>query len=405
MELNRSAKIADGIFKTLDHLPKRSPAMYLMNPSPLEITETGAQPQSRAIDTDRADRDFFQARDNFAALFNASPAIICIIQLNGLQCREINKAYEQLTGYSRSEVIGNVSLKLGLWSKAEDRKRTIHKLLAKGRLRGHQEVFQTKAGQPLTTFLSAEIIEFGSEPCVLVIAEDITLRRQAEEARMDLVQRLINAQEVERTRVARELHDNIGQSLALFSMELERTRLVLPDLSPANNATLARLCGKLKDLGREVGNLSHQLHSSELELLGLPVAVKVLCRKFSEQYHMQGRSNCYDVPRSLSGEVSLSLFRVMQEALHNVAKHSRATEIDVELRGDSNSLSLCISDNGVGFSPNTSKATAGLGLISMRERIHLIGGKFTINSKPNAGTRIEAKIPIPNTDRPLGGLL
>ena len=99
-------------------------------------------------------------------------------------------------------------------------------------------------------------------------------------------------------------------------------------------------------------------------------------------------------------DVSLCLFRVMQESLHNVAKHSRATKIDVEVRGTSNSLSLSISDNGVGFSPNTSKARAGLGLISMRERIHLIGGKFTITSNPNSGTRIEAKIPIANTIQP-----
>src|SRR5260370_33788872 len=97
-----------------------------------------------AIDAEEADRELHQARDNFAAIFNASPAIICIIQLNGFQCREINKAYEQLTGYGRSEVIGNTSLNLSLWRNAEDRKRTIHKLLAKGHLRGHQEVFQTK---------------------------------------------------------------------------------------------------------------------------------------------------------------------------------------------------------------------------------------------------------------------
>jgi PAS domain S-box-containing protein len=422
-EQNRPAKMADDIFKSLDDLPKRSPAMYLINPAAWNIARTNPQwphfflghetgeripvdsRMSPAIDAKETDRDLNQARDNFATIFDASPAIICILQLNGLQYREINKAYERLTGYSRSEVIGNVSLKLGLWSKAEDRKRTIHKLLAKGRLRSHQEVFQTKTGEALTTFLSAEIIEFGSEPCVLVIAEDITMRRRAEEARMDLVQRLINAQEAECTRVARELHDNIGQSLALFSMELERTRLTLPDLSPASDAKLAGLCGKLKDLCREVGNLSHQLHSSELELLGLPVAIKALCREFSEQYQVQAHSKCSGAPHNLPREVSLCLFRVMQEALHNVAKHSRATKIDVELRGTSNSLSLCISDDGIGFPPNTSKARAGLGLISMRERIQLIGGKFTVSSKPNFGTRIEAKIPIANINRPRGGLL
>jgi PAS domain S-box-containing protein len=414
---NHPAKIADRIFKSLDDLPKRSPAMYLVNRAPWNITrarpewphfllddDTGEQipfdsHMNAAIDAEEADRELRQARDNFAAIFNASPAIICIIQLNGLQCREINKAYEQLLGYGRSEVIGNTSLKLGLWRNAEDRTRTIHKLLAKGRLRGHQEVFQTKTGQPLTTSLSAEIIEFGSEPCALVIAEDITTRCQAEQVLMNVAQRMINAQEAERTRVARELHDNVGQSLALFSMELERTRLLLPDLSPASEARLVRLSGKLKDLGREVGNLSHQLHSSELELLGLAVAVKALCREFSEQYQIQAHSKCSGIPDSLSPDLSLCLFRVMQEALHNAAKHSRATEIVVEVRGTSNSLSLFISDNGVGFDPNASKARVGLGMISMRERIHLIGGKFTITSKPGSGTRIEANIPITNKTR------
>jgi PAS domain S-box-containing protein len=412
---NHPAKVADRIFVSLDDLPKRSPAMYLVNPAPWNITRTRPQwplfflddetgqripfdsHMNAAIDAEEADHEFHQARDNFAAIFNASPAIICIIQLNGLQCREINKAYEQLTGYGRSEVIGNTSLKLGLWRNAEDRKRTIHKLLAKGHLRGHQEVFQTKTGQPLTTSLSAEIIEFGTEPCALVIAEDITVRRQAEQARMDLAQRMINAQEAERTRVARELHDNIGQSLALFSMELERTRLLLPDLSPSDDARLARLCGKLKGLSREVGSLSHQLHSSELELLGLAVAVKALCREFSEQYQIQAHSKCSGIPESLSPDVSLCLFRVVQETLHNVAKHSRATEIVVEVRGTSTSLSLVISDNGIGFDPSGSKARVGLGMISMRERIHLIGGKFTVTSRPGSGTRIEANIPITNT--------
>jgi PAS domain S-box-containing protein len=414
---NHPAKMADSIFKSLDDLPKRAPAMYLVNPAPWNIARTRPQwphffmddatgeripfdsHMNAAIDAEEADHELHQARDNFAAIFNASPAIICIIQLNGLQCREINKAYEQLTGYGRSEVIGNTSLKLGLWSNAEDRKRTIHKLLAKGHLRGHREVFQTRTGQPLTTSLSAEIIEFGSEPCALVIAEDITTRRQAEKMLMDDAQRMINAQEAERTRVARELHDNIGQSLALFSMELERTRLLLPDLSPASDARLVRLAGKLKDLAREVGNLSHQLHSSELELLGLAVAVKALCREFSEQYQIQAHNKCSGIPDSLSTDVSLCLFRVVQEALHNAAKHSRATEIVVEVHGTSNSLSLFISDNGVGFDPNASKARAGLGMISMRERIHLIGGKFIITSKPDSGTQIEANIPITNTTR------
>jgi PAS domain S-box-containing protein len=393
---------------------KRSSTTYLISPALWNIAE--ARPQrfrnrsgdateerialishgNTALDVD-ADRDLHQAQDNFATIFHTSPAILCIIQLSSLRYREINKAYERHTGYSRSDVLGKDSLKLGLWSNVEDRKRTFQKLLAKGRLPRHQKVFPTKAGESLTTFLSAEIIEFDGEPCALVVAEDITSRRQAEEARMDLAQRLINAQEAECTRVARELHDNIGQSLALFSMELERTRLALTGLSSDSDARLSRLCSKIKDLGRVVGNLSHQLHSSELELLGFAVAIKALCRQFSEQYHLQAHYRCSGIPDNLSADISLCLFRVMQEALHNVAKHSQATMIDVEVCGTPHSLRLSISDDGVGFDPNAPGAKPGLGLTSMRERLHLVGGKFNILSKPGSGTRVEATIHMPTT--------
>jgi PAS domain S-box-containing protein len=410
------AQLEDLIPGSPDDRPGRSPALYLIIPAPGKTGGTWphrpydpphagnekriplASRVSAAMDVENMDHDLHQARDNFATIFHASPAILCIIQLNSLRYSEINKAYEQHTGYSRSEVLGRPSLKLGLWSNVEDRKRMFQKLLAKGRLPGHQEVFQTKSGESLTTFLSAEIIEFDGEPCALVVAEDITRRRQAEEARMDLAQRLINAQEAECTRVARELHDNIGQSLAIFTMDLERTRSTLAGLSAESDAKLARLCGKLKDLGRVVGNLSHQLHSSELELLGLAVAVKALGREFSEQYHVQVLCRCSGVPDNLSADVSLCLFRVMQEALHNVAKHSQATKIDVDLQGTPTSLRLSISDDGVGFTPNAANARPGLGLTSMRERLHLIGGKFAIISKPGSGTRIEATVPMTKTE-------
>jgi PAS domain S-box-containing protein len=342
-------------------------------------------------------RDLHHAQDNFATIFQASPAILCIIQLNHLRYREINKVYEQRTGYSRSEVLGKAGIKLGLWKTVRDRERIFQKLLAKGSLQGHHEDFQTKTGELLKTILSAEIIEYGGEPCALIVAEDITMRRQAEAARQELAQRLINAQEAERAHVARELHDNIGQSLALLSMELEKTRLMLTGSSPDSNARLAHLCSKLKDLGRVVGNLSHQLHSSELELLGLAAAIKGLCQEFSEQYHMKVNCTCCSVSENLCADISLCLFRVMQEALNNVAKHSQARKIDIKVRGTLHSLHLSISDDGVGFAPNNAIARPGLGLTSMRERLHLIGGKFTITSKPGVGTRIEAVVPISKT--------
>src|SRR5271168_30730 len=168
------------------------PAMYVINQPPWKAGRTSAQGARNLRDDvlgkrialisresalrnleEEVDRELHQAKDNFATIFQTSPAILCILQLDGLRYREVNKTYEQRTGYSRSEVLGKTSLKLGLWNNAEDRKRMIQKLLANRSLRGHQAVFQTKAGERLTTFLSAEINEFGGEQCALVIAEDI----------------------------------------------------------------------------------------------------------------------------------------------------------------------------------------------------------------------------------------
>src|SRR5580704_5072855 len=194
-----------------DGLPKRSPTMYLIKPGQ-NLRDHGARepisPVSRNVEEMAS--SLHQARNNFSAIFNASSEMLCIISLNGLRYLEINNAYERHTGYNRDEVLGKPSLKLGLWKNVEDRKRTIHKLLTKGRLRGQPAVFSTRAGERLTALLSAEIIEFNGEPCALVIAEDITMRRQTEEARRDLAQRLISAQEAECTRIARELHDDVG---------------------------------------------------------------------------------------------------------------------------------------------------------------------------------------------------
>ncbi len=246
---------------------------------------------SAVVDEKETDHDLHQARDNFATIFHASPSILCIIQLNGLRYREVNKVYEQRTGYSRNEVLGK-PIRFGLWNTANNSERVFQKLLLKGSLRGHREDFQTKKGEPLNVLLSAEIMEFSGERCAFVAAEDITMRRQAEKARVELSQRLITAQEEQFTHVARELHDNIGQSLALFSMEVETIRLALTGRSPESDARLTRLGGRLKIFGRVVSILSHQLHSSELDLLGLAMAIKGLCREFSEQYHVQVSCVC-----------------------------------------------------------------------------------------------------------------
>jgi PAS domain S-box-containing protein len=342
----------------------------------------------------RLDRNVRGTADSFAAIFHSSPVILCIIRLSDYLCVEMNKMYEKRTGYCRSEVLGKSGVDLGLWSNVKDRDRAFQKILTTGRYTRHQTTFRTKAGKLLNILLSAELMEFRGAPCVLVMAEDITMRRRAEKARLKLAQRLVNAQEEECARVGRELHDNIGQSLALLCIELQETKRALAGRSRINDARFDRLCNKVRDLGHAVGSLSHQLHSSGLEFLGLASAADALCREFSERYHIKARCDSSSVPHDLSPNSSLCLFRILQEALNNVAKHSQAKSLTVAFCVHSKSLRLSIYDDGRGFDSKTLNARRGLGLISMRERLELVGGKFTITSKPGYGTHIEALIPI-----------
>jgi signal transduction histidine kinase len=145
-----------------------------------------------------------------------------------------------------------------------------------------------------------------------------------------------------------------------------------------------------------VSNLSHQLHSSELELLGLSAAVNGLCREFSDQYHIQVDCACSGIPNDLDNDVALGLFRVTQEALHNVAKHSQAKSVSIDLRVIQKRLCLTLLDDGIGFESDDANNKGGLGLVSMRERMLLIGGDFEISSRSGAGTRIEASAPFPD---------
>jgi len=233
---------------------------------------------------------------------------------------------------------------------------------------------------------------------------DIHDRKAVELERLELARRLMSAQEAERTRVARELHDGIGQEIALLGIQMQRAAASIAPEPESISARMQRLCTNLTAIGLHVSRLSHQLHSAELEYLGLSVAITKLCREFSEQYSIKVVCVCTNIPAKLENDIALTFLRVVQESLHNIAKHSGARNVQVEVAGVSGELTLIVSDNGAGFDLQESKAAAGLGLISMRERVHLIGGEFAIDSTPGAGTRIWARTPLLAPNLPAANL-
>jgi PAS domain S-box-containing protein len=227
---------------------------------------------------------------------------------------------------------------------------------------------------------------------------DFTDRKLAETALASVSRRMIEAQEQERTRIARELHDDVGQRLALFSINL--AQLQQGPTNPAEIRSRAEgLRVQISDIATDVQGLSHRLHSSKLEYLGLETAMRGFCQEFGEQQKVEIDFEAHDLPSGLSPEISLCLFRVLQEALHNSAKYSGVRHFEVRSWGTPSEVHLTVSDFGSGFNVNLAKAGRGLGLISMDERLKILKGTLSIQSELNRGTTVHAFVPLsPESD-------
>jgi signal transduction histidine kinase len=221
-------------------------------------------------------------------------------------------------------------------------------------------------------------------------ATEARLRQRAEETVSSLSRRLIHAQEQERARIARELHDDIGQRVALLAVGLARLSHGTTD--SAQQTDTARLQQQLAEIGNDINVLSHTLHSSRLELLGIESAMKRFCQEFALQQQVDVQFVSRDAPAQLPADVSLALFRVLQEALHNAAKHSGVRLFHAELWTAGGGVHLSVSDAGAGFDLQAARTDRGLGLVSMEERVRLVGGELSIDTQPGRGTRLHARV-------------
>jgi len=225
------------------------------------------------------------------------------------------------------------------------------------------------------------------------IYQDISERRRSEEKLQALRNRLTRTQEEERSRIARDLHDDIGQRLALLTIDLEQMKLASQQDGLAFARELEALVRTAGEITSDVHNVSRRLHPSQVELLGLAPALNNFCREFANRNSMRIQFTSACLTCKIPEEASLCLFRVAQEAIRNVHKHSGCREALVELDEISGLLRLRISDRGSGFDPAAAEASQGLGLLSMEERLHSMGGELFVHSRPGGGTSIEASIP------------
>ena len=225
---------------------------------------------------------------------------------------------------------------------------------------------------------------------------DVTARRQTEAELRDLSGRLIAAQEEERSRVARELHDGLNQRMALLSIELEQLG---PEIEKprALRHRVQKLQEQVQEISADIHRLSYKLHPSKLDHLGLASAIQSLCKELTDtgklRVDLQQKGLRSDIPK----DVTLCVFRIAQEALRNCSRHSGAHSAQVLLHQTSGAILLSVSDNGCGFDPESELVKKGLGFISMKERLRLVNGKLQIFSQPMRGTRIEALVPLKQT--------
>jgi PAS domain S-box-containing protein len=227
---------------------------------------------------------------------------------------------------------------------------------------------------------------------------DITDRKLAEDTLASVGRRLIEAHEEERTWIARELHDDIVQRIALVAVELERYDRQAADATSGVQDHISQALQRLSDLGKDIQALSHRLHSSKLEYLGLVTAAHSFCRELSDQHKVRIVFKHSDIPAAVPKEFSLCLFRVLQEALQNAVKHSGAQDFAVELHGTQDGISLTVSDSGVGFDWHEAMNHRGIGLISMRERLRVVNGELSIQSAPGHGTIVLARVRLGHTE-------
>jgi PAS domain S-box-containing protein len=343
----------------------------------------------------RAEQTLRESEERFRLVANKAPVLIWMSGTDKL-CTFFNQCWLDFTGRSMDQELKNgwaagvhpedLARCLGIYSSAFDTRVDFE---MEYRLRRFDGKYRWIVDYGVPRFESDGAFCGYIGSCV-----DITDRKLAAESLEELSGRLITAQDEERTRIARELHDDFSQRLALQGIGLAQVWKKMPESEVAERAKVQELLKGIQEISSDMHSLSHQLHSSKLEHVGLVPALMGLCEELSSRFKVQIKFSDHGLSSGIPKDVGLCLFRIAQEALGNVVKHSGAKEAHAELCGTRNEIRLRIVDAGFGFDPELRNENAGLGLVSMRERLRLIGGRLSVQSAPMRGTEILAEVPL-----------
>jgi PAS domain S-box-containing protein len=359
-------------------------------------------------DRKQAEEALRLSEDKFSKAFRSSPDAFAISRQGDGMILEVNERWEEILGYTRDEAVGRTAWELQIYLDPGERVRLISLVRERGSVRDFEVDIRKKSGEIRNVLVSAEPIMIRDEPCLILILRDVTERkrtgealRESEEALRksyarieDLAGRLIAAQEDERRHIARELHDDLNQQVAALAIGISRLKRQLTDAGPAVQEQIAKLREKTDWLSERIRQVSHELHSSILQHIGLPAALNSYCAEFSDREGITVTLDIQDGVEAVSPDAALCLYRIAQESLHNIARHSGARSAIVALAQVNGAIELRVADQGAGFDPGQAREGRGLGLVSMEERVKLLHGNFVLTTRPGEGTELKAQIPL-----------
>ena len=350
----------------------------------------------------RAEEAAAESEKRFRLIANTAPVLIWMSGVDKL-CTYFNQTWLEFTGRSVEQELGNgwaegvhaddLQKCLATYTQYFDRR---ERFRMEYRLRRHDGVYRWVFDIGVPRFNSD-----GSFAGYVGCCMDIGDLKDARATVIEFGSRLIRAGEEERARVARELHDDINQRLALLANGLQEAEQAATGKKDQSQKQALHVLWQLTNaIGTDIQHISHQLHPSKLHYLGLAATLRDLCSEFAKQYKIEVECIVKDLSSDLDEDVSLNLFRTVQESLRNVANHSHARHVKVELTSQSGMIHLRVSDDGVGFDPEDAEIHHGLGLVSMRERLRSVGGEFSIWSRPSLGTLVEGIVPATAKSHP-----
>jgi len=355
---------------------------------------------------DKTLEELRESGEKFSKAFRSSPNGMAITELETGRYIEVNDSFCQIYGYAKEEILGRTSLELGIFDSVDDRERVIGPVRGTGHVKDCELRMRTRSGETKVLLFSAERIELGGKQCMLLMLFDITPRLQMEEQLEKtsrqlraLTCRLQSLQEEERTHLAREIHDHLGQLLTALSLDL---RLIERRAEGVADAGLrAALQGKITSarlLADEtitsIQKIATELRPAILDRLGLEAAIEAETQAFQVRSGVHCRWTLPSTSVALAPDQATAVFRIFQEILTNVARHAQASHLAVRLARDEDALLLEVDDDGIGIKPEDNANPTSLGLLGMRERVAILDGKITFGRGGQRGTKVVMRIPL-----------